>query len=436
VTFTTEDISPTRKAVNITIPATTLAGYEKDILKEYAREVRIPGFRPGKVPEDLVRRQFAKSIADELKTKAVSEALRHVTDEAKLEVYAIVSAKGAETLAPGTDATLSLELDLLPRFELPEYKDLDLPEEPVDVTDDEVRQAVEALRNHHARYEIADRPAQKGDYVKLAYSGTIDGTAIKDIAPDAHLYGTQNATWEEAGADPDKAGAGIPEIVAGIVGKKTGDKAGFTHEFPADFAIDDLKGKKALYATEILEVRSKTLPELDEEFFKAVKAADLDALRKQMRDGILSRKESEARAQRRQAALEALAAKVDFALPESAIDREGHNMFLELAELRRQQGASLDEIGEKYEETLASTKEAARTRLKTQFILGKIAEKENLAVTSQELSQRIVYESHLARVPAPKYLKELAKDRERLNTLRTWILCNKALDLVIASAKK
>lgn len=435
MTFTTEDISSTRKAVNLTIPAATLDGYEKDILKEYTREVRIPGFRPGKVPADLVRRQFAKGIADELKSKAVSEAFKHVTTEAKLEVYAIVSIKGDDDLAPGTDATLRLELDLLPQFELPEYKGLDVPEEPANVTDDEVEQAIETLRTHHARYEIADRPAQKGDYVKLAYSGTIDGTAIKDIAPNAHLYGTQNATWEEAGADPEKA-AGIPEIVAGVVGKKTGDKAEFTHEFPADFDVETLKGKKALYATEILEVRSKILPELNEEFFKSVKATDLDDLRKQMRDGILSRKENEARAKRRQAALEALAAKVDFPLPESAVNREGHNMLLELAELQRQQGASISEIEEKYEETLASTKDAARTRLKTQFILGKIAEKENLSVSSQELTQRIVYEAYLARVPAQKYAKEIAKDRERLNTIRAWILCNKALDLVIASTKK
>jgi trigger factor len=433
VTITTEDISPTRKAVTLTVPADTIAGYEKTILKEISGQVRLSGFRPGKAPAALVKRQFAKQIGEELQSKAVSEGFKYIGAETKLKIYGLVDIKGADALTSASDATLRFELDLVPEFELPEYKGLELPDNALGITDEEVQTAIDGLRSQHARYEVVERAAEKGDFVKLSYAGTIDGTAVKDIAPDAYLYGTQSATWEEVGAEDTP---GIPEIVAGLAGKKTGDKAEFTHEFPADFAVEALKGKKATYAVEVFEVRAKILPELDETFFQSVKVKDVEELRSQVRDGLFARKENEARAKKRQDALEQLGAKLDFALPESAVDTETYNIFLEYANLQLRQGVDVKEIEGNRDTILNDAKDAAKLRVKTQFILSKIAEAESLKVSREEFSSRIAQDAYMARTPVEKYAKELSKDRKRLEETQRQVLFNKTLDFIVDNAKK
>ncbi|MDR2863723.1 MAG: trigger factor [Puniceicoccales bacterium] len=433
MTITTEDISPTRKAVTITVPSDTVAGYESTLLKDFVSNVRIPGFRPGKVPVPLIKRQYAKEIAEGLREKTVTEAIKYLGSESKLDIYAIVSVKGDDALSATADAVLRLEVDIFPEFELPEYKGLDLPIEAASVSDEEVDGFIEKLRSRQARYEVVDRAAEKGDFVKLSYDGSIDGVSVKTIAPDAHLYGTQSATWEEAGAEDVP---GIPEIVSGIVGKKAGDKAEFTHEFPEDFEVEALKGKKAVYAVEVFEVRAKILPDLDEAFFKNAKVSDLEELRTRTRKGLLDVRESELRSGQRQNAINILSAKVDIALPETALEHEAYNIFGEFAQLQARQGADVSEIESQREELLKGAREAAGTRVKAQVVLERIAKKEDLKVTNHDLGTRIAQEAYQNGENPEKYAREFAKDRERVREASRLVLFNKALDLVIENAKK
>ncbi len=432
MSITIEEISPTRKAVVLAVPAADIAAQENTLVKEFASQARLPGFRPGKAPVHLIKKQFAKGIADELKSKVVAEGYKRIREESKLNIYTIVDVQGIDTVSPDADLSIRYEVDLAPEFELPEYKGLDLPAEPVTVSEEEIDKTIEGIRSQQARFEVVERAAEKGDYVKISYEGKIDGTPVKEIAPDAYLYGTQPTTWEEAGAEE---APGIPEIVAGLVGKKAGDKAEFTHAFPADFSVAALQGKTAVYAVEVFEVRAKILPELNEEFFKNVNAKDLDELKTRVREGLQGRKEAEANAKRRQDAIEALNAKVDFALPESAVDREAYNIFLEYANMQLRQGVDVKEIEAQREELLKNSKEAAQTRVKTQFVLSKVAEKEEIKVEQKELNERIVQEAYAARMPVDKFVKEISKDRERLVEMQRLILFNKALDLILANAK-
>jgi trigger factor len=436
VTHTTEDISPVRKAVTLTVSAETLAGYEKEISKGFVAQVRLPGFRPGKAPVDIVKRQFAKGIAEELRNKVLSESFKYLTDTAKLEIYGVVKLDGLEALNPAAAAVLKLEVDLKPTFELPAYKDLALPLETPSVSEEEVQKALDSLRSARSRFEVVDRAAEKGDYVKLSYTGTIDGTPVKDIAPDAHLYGTQNVTWEEAAGED---APGIPEIVTGIVGNKAGDKATFTHAFPDDdTAHAALRGKTASYEVEVFEVRSRILPELNEEFFKDAKATDLEDLKKQLREQILKRKENEASVGQRQKALELLRDFTgEFAIPESAIDQVAQNIFVQEATRRLRAGADIKEIEASRDEDIKQAREPAIKLLRGQFILTKIAEAEKLAVTREELSQRIAYEAYAAGSDnVEKFARDLAQDRERLGGLQLAVLQEKALTFVVENAKK
>ncbi len=428
--FTVEDINPTRKAVTVTVPAAEIAAQEAALVKEFAAQAKVQGFRPGKAPAALVKAQFAKNIADELNNKVVQAGYKAVTDEAKVAVFTLVDVK-TDSVSAAKDAVIRYEVDLQPEFELPEYKGLELAETAIVVADADVDAGVERVRGQGAKFDIVERAAAKGDYVKLSYTGTVDGKPVAEIAPDAYLWSEQKSTWEEAGAE---GGMGVPEIVAGAIGLKAGDKATFTHAFPADFEVEALRGLTASYAVEVFEVRAKILPEINEEFFKQINVKDLEDLKAQIRTGIEGQKKNEATAAKRQAAIEALNTKIDFALPETAIDREAYNIFIEFANMQLRSGVPATEIEKQRDELLAGSKDAAKTRVKTQFVLAKIAEKEGLKVEQEELNRRIVQEAQAARQPVDKFVKELAKDRSRVADMQRWVLFNKALDVVIGAS--
>ena len=424
-----EDINATRKAITITIPAAKIAELEAGLVKEYAAQVRVQGFRPGKAPVALVKAQYGKNIADELNNKVVQEGYKLAGDEAKVKIFNLVDVK-TDSVKTGVDSVIRYEVDIQPEFDLPEYKGLEVAETAVVVTDADVDAGVDRVRGQAAKFDVVERAAAKGDYVKLSYVGTIDGKPVAELAPEAYLWTEQKSTWEEAGAE---SGLGVPAIVAGVVGLKTGDKATFTHTFAADFETEALRGKTASYAVEVFEVRAKILPELNEEFFKQINVKDLEDLKTQIRSGIEAGKKNEAAAAKRQAAIEALNAKVDFPLPETAIDREAYNIFIEFANMQLRSGVPATEIEKQRDELLAGSKDAAKTRVKTQFVLAKIAEKEGLKVEQEDLNRRIIQEAQAARTPVDKFVKELSKDRGRIADMQRWVLFNKALDLVVGA---
>lgn len=428
--FTVEDINPTRKAVTVTVPAAEIAVQEAALVKEFTAQAKVQGFRPGKAPASLVKAQFAKNIADELNNKVVQAGYKAVTDEAKVAVFTLVDVK-TDSVSAAKDAVIRYEVDLQPVFELPEYKGLELAETAIVVADADVDAGVDRVRSQGAKFDIVERAAAKGDYVKLSYTGTVDGKPVAELAPDAYLWTEQKSTWEEAGAE---GGMGVPEIVAGVIGLKAGDQATFTHSFAADFEVEALRGLTASYAVEVFEVRAKILPEINEEFFKQINVKDLEDLKSQIRTGIEGQKKNEAAAAKRQAAIEALNAKVEFALPETAIDREAYNIFIEFANMQLRSGVPATEIEKQRDELLAGSKDAAKTRVKTQFVLAKIAEQEGLKVEQEELNRRIVQEAQAARQPVDKFVKELAKDRSRVADMQRWVLFNKALDVVIGAS--
>lgn len=154
-----------------------------------------------------------------------------------------------------------------------------------------------------------------------------------------------------------------------------------------------------------------------------------------MRTGIEGQKKNEALAKKRQDVIEALNAKVDFPLPESAVDREAYNIFVEFANMQMRSGVPVEEIEKQRDELLSGSKDAAKTRVKTQFVLAKIAEVEGLKVEQEELNRRIVQEAYAARTPVDKFVKELSKDRGRIADMQRWVLFNKALDIVVGASK-
>ena len=420
-----QETSPTRRTVTVTVPAADIAKSEQAVVKQFAREARLPGFRPGKAPEAMVRARYGANITSESRQRILSEGYEKVRADERLKVFSLVSANQEETPA-GKDAVLRFEVDVLPDFKTPDWKSIKVEAKVEPVTDADIDGHLDQIRAQRATFEPTEAPAAKSDYVRLSYTATVGGKPLAEVAPEAGLLAAAEATWEEAGAEGDLAL--IPAVAKALVGLKTGDTAAVDHTFPADHAQEPLRGKAAKYAVTILEVRSRKLPELDEAFIKSVGAKDKVDLLEQVRKGLEGQRRSQAEGKRREEALDRLLKGLDFPLPESAVDREAYDLFMEYANLSVRGGATPESLEKDRDAIMADSRKAAATRVRTQVVLARIAREENLSLTQEELGQAVVRAAYATRTPPEK----IAKDRERLMLIQRDALLNKALDHILA----
>jgi trigger factor len=426
------NVSPTRKSLVVTLDQCEVDAEHKATVGEISKYVRLPGFRPGKAPAAMVAKKFGKEIADEFKQKVVARAYREGLEKEKLDVLNIVTVDEGK-IEPGTSAAVTITIDVRPDFELPKYDDLATEIAPTDPTEAEVDSVIQGLRSERADFKAADRPAQKGDYVKLAYEGTVDGKPIVDLAPDKQLYGKVPQTWEEV----EGANEGvIPGLGRHLAGLKAGDKKDVKIDFPADFAaVPALAGKQATYAVDILEVRERVLPELNEEFFKAQQVDDLAGLQAQIRNNLKMQKEYQNRSAQRRQVTEALAARVDFPIPDSLVEQETQGVLRQFIEEQMRRGVPAEQFEKDKKELFEGARKSAVGRVKMQLILAKIAEAEKITVTNDDLNNYLYREAMRSGQKPDKLAKTLANDREHLRSVQQSIIFDKSVDFLVSKAK-
>lgn len=427
-----KDVSETRKTLVVSLDQAEVAAEHKSTVAEIGRQVRLPGFRPGKAPEALVAKRFSKEIEEEFKQKVVNKAYRGGLEQSKLDVLGVTNLETG-TVEANAPAQISITVDIRPAFTLPEYNGLETQIAPTEPTDAEVDAVIEQLRAERADFKVAERPAQKGDYVKLSYEGKIDGQPILEIVADKQIYGKVPQTWEEV--DGENEGL-IPGLGKQLGGLKTGGKKDITITFPAEFAaVPALAGKTAVYAVEILEIRERVLPPLDEAFYKTQQVDDLDGLKAKVRNNLKGRKEYENRQSQRRQITEAINAKVDFPVPESLVESETQNVLRNFIEENMRRGVPQEQFEKDKKELFEGAKKAAAARVKTQLVLAKIAEQEKITVTEQDIDTFIYRESMMTNTAPDKLVKELTKNRDRLRAIQQSIIFDKALDLLVSKAK-
>ena len=417
--------NPTRRSVTVTIPAATVAASEKEVIKGFTREAALPGFRPGKAPEAIVRQKYSKNIADEISQRLLAQGYDRIKEEKSFTVYTLADVQKDESVQ-GADVVIRYEVDVLPEFKTPDWQSIKIAKEVVTVTDAEVAEHLQKLLQQRARFEKTEAAAAKGDYVRIAYAGTIGGKAIADLDAEAKAYGSAESTWEEAGATGEIVA--VPAIAQAVIGLKAGATAQAEYVFPATHEREALRGKKVSYAITASEVRRKEIPKVDEAFCKAVGVKDAAELRDQLRKGIEGSKQQAAETARREKAVDALLAGLEFPLPESAVMSVAQGLFYQYAEMRLRSGTKPEELETQRDDILAEAKKAAALRVRAQFVLSRIAEELKLEVSREELGSAIMQAAQASQTQPEK----LVKDRQRLAELRRDALLNKALDAVLA----
>ena len=406
--------------------------HEAKLLKEFKQQAKIPGFRAGKAPDSMVRSRFAKDMKQELKQRVVSQAHQDGVAVADFEVFNIVDMDDGEIVS-GQEATITFTVDVVPDFELPAYEGLKVKEASSEASEEEVTKTLDQLLGQRAEFNVADKAAEKGDYVQCGYEGKIGKELVADLVPDATMYGSQETTWEEAGSED---APGVRAIIDGLVGMKAGDTKEVTMEYPEDFKPEVLAGKTAVYSLEAKEVREKVMPEMDEAFFTSLQVKDKAELLDRLAENITNQKKQQNANAERQQITEGLLNCVDFPVPQSGIDSETDSVLRDFMQRNMQQGVSKDDL-EKHKESLHDgASKAAHDRIKSRLILTKIAEKEKIQVENEDFSRMIMMEAQQSGQNPEKLVKELRKDQNRINNMRREIILGKTMDLLLEKAER
>ncbi|MBW7897013.1 MAG: trigger factor [Opitutaceae bacterium] len=424
-------ISDTRKSLVVSLDKSEVEAEHQAVVGEFSKLARLPGFRPGKAPAAMVVKRFGKEIADEFKQKVVAKAYREAMDQHKLDVLNIVKVEEG-TIEAGLSAAVTVTVDVRPEFQLPEYNGLKTEVAPTDASDEEVDRVIEAMRSDRAEFKVTERAAAKGDYVKLSYAGKVDGQAVSALVPDKQIYGEVPQTWEEVEGEHEGVIPGLGKHLAGL---KTGDKKDIEIAFPAEFAAAPaLAGKQAVYAVEVQEIRERVLPPLDETFFKANQADDLDGLKTSVRNNLKMQKEYQNRSEQRRQVSDALLEKVDFAAPESLVESETQGVLRQFIEENMRRGVPQEQFEKDKQELVENARKAASRRVKLQLILAKIAEAEKIQVGEQDINNFIYREAMRTNEKPDKLVKELSKNRDALRSVQQSIIFDKAVDFLVSKA--
>ncbi len=434
---TANDISETRKNLLVTVSGEEIASEEKTVLKTIAKQARVPGFRPGKAPENVIRQRYRREIGEELNRAVSRKVYQQALEDSDFDVYSVVKFGEGETFKPGEETTVEITVDVTPPFELPPYKGIQTTPPSTEVSDKEVDEAIERLRRERADFTVVERAAGQGDYVRLGYEGTVDGEPIEPKLgdePRLRVWGKAESTWEEAGTDEAKQ-YGVPAIVDGIVGMAAGDEKTVEHTFPEDFPVEDLRGKTAQYAVKVEEVRERRLPELDETFLKSVQVESVEELKDRVLTDLETAKKREAENAKRQQIVDFLSQRVEFALPESAVESETQNVMGRIMVENMQRGIKEEEFEKNKEALHGQSEQIARRDLKVQLILTRIAKEEEIKLEEEDLQQAIMAMASRQRTPVEEFVRELQKDRSKLLRIQRQVLFGKTLDFLVKESK-
>ena len=430
---TVNDISETRKDVVVTISGDEVAQEEARILKSFIKQAKVPGFRPGKAPEARVRQLYNKELNEEVRNALMRSAYEEVVGRDDLDVYNIVDFPEPGNFLSGQEISLDLTIDVNPSFEMPDYKGISTTIPSTEVEDSEIEETIDRIRRQRADFEVVEREAEAKDYVKLTYTGTLDGEPVADKfkdQPRLQAWGAVKDGWEEAGTDEAKE-FGVPAVIDALVGMKAGDTKTVEQVLADDFAIEDLQGKTISYEIEVAEVRERKLPEMDEEFLKTVRAESLEDFKAQIMDELEAKKKRDAEDRQREQILKYLDEAVTIPLPESAVEAETQNAMGRIINQNMQMGVGEEEFEKNKEAIFAGATQAAQRDVKLQIILNRIATDEEIKVENDDLS-RAVYSMAMQQQQKPEDLaKELRKDRGRIMQLQRQILFSKTLDFLL-----
>ncbi len=380
-----------KRAYTVTIPSKEIDERVGTEVKKIAPQVKMPGFRPGKVPANLVRKMHGEQLHAQTLNDMIRESVDKTMADNKLRPAMQPKVELGEGYEEGKDAEISLEVEVLPEIEAPDTDGLALERLTVPVTDKQVDEAVERIASNNKAYKDAakTKKAGDGDQLIIDFVGSIDGVEFEG---------------GKAENTPLVIGSGqfIPGFEEQLTGVKTGDKKTITVTFPEDYPAENLKGKDAQFDVTVQQVKTPTGTKIDDEFAKNLGLENLDKLKELLRGQLEQETAGLTRTQMKRQLLDSLAAGHDFAVPQGMVDAEFEQIWAQL----QQEAAQSDDAEamlKEMEDEKDDYRKIAERRVRLGLLLSEIGQKNGVEVNANEMNM-------LIQQAAQQYR---AEDRER-----------------------
>ncbi len=423
-----EKSGPCRKILHVDVPLDTVAAEYQTVIAAFVKSARLPGFRPGRAPQALVERRYAKEIDEDVRDALVGRTYPEALKQAALDPLAVLDLD--VTLKRNAPMTYKVTLDVPPEFKLPKYKGISLKENPVDVSDPAVQQALDAWLERLAQFDaVADRAVRKGDLVQVDYEGRFDGKPLSLLGKHVTGLGQGKDFWVMADEN-----AFLPGFDTGLLGLSIGAQKELAVNFPADFKVNELAGKTAIYQVQVKAIREKRRPALDAELFKKAGVASEAELRGKLKESLQTEGARAEKLRLKEEIVRHLLAKTTLDLPETLVQEETRHLFASLVRQNLTRGFSREQVEEKKADLLTAATSTATEKVKVGYILHRIAEEEKIVVEDAEVDQFLETMAARYRMPVAELRKELEAKQE-MASIRHQVRIDKTLDFLLANAK-
>jgi len=425
-----------KREIELEIPAENVQKATEKVARDIARIARIPGFRPGKAPVTLVRRRFADDIQGEVVQSLVPEYLEKALDEKKLVPVTRPEVDKVE-FKEGEPLRFRAVFEVLPEFQLGDYKNLAIQVDEVEVGDAQVDKAIEEMRERAATFvPVEGRPAQDGDHVLIKLSGV-----------PARLPDGQAAGGDPVQADNILVNIGAEETLGAFTenlrGANTGDTRQFEAKYPDDYPDQKLAGKTYNYSVEVQGIKEKKLPELNDEFAKdatgdpgaeANRIATLDELRKKIREGLDHEKEHRQRDEAREKILAELVKQHDFPVPEALIEGQMDTRLERMARSLAAQGVDPRAVNVDWVSLRRRQRDSAVNDVKAELLLDRIATAENIDANDEDVEKEIATLAEQSGESATALRARLTK-QGALDRMKSKLRSEKTIDWLYRTAR-
>jgi trigger factor len=411
-----DQISPVVVEVKVEVPWDKVNENLEGAYRNLQRTARVRGFRPGKVPRNVVKNLLGKSVEREVTTRLMEEGLAEAVREHSLEPVAMADVD-PPAIAQGQPLHFTAKLEVKPKIESVDISSLAVERKVDAVAEPEIAQEIERLREQNAELVTPDpaRGARKGDILTLKIDVLVEGAARADLSSDD--------SRAELGSERL-----LPEIEAGLAGAAIGEQRDITLTFPDDYGHEALRGKAAVFKVQVKDMQAKVLPEVDDDFARDLEHDSLDALRGDLRKRLQEAAERRAEAQVREQVVDKLIDANPIPVPPSLIERQQQAMMNELYQLQQMLGRPIP-----FDEQMhAEMQQRAERKIRAGLLFGAIADQQKIEVSDQDLEAKL-------KELADQSGKHVAKVRaeyqgERRDSLRSQLLQNKLLEYLLSRA--
>ncbi len=420
--YTVEDLSPVKKQVNVTVDAKEVEAAIMGAVALYRTSVQIDGFRKGKVPASVIEKRFREKIYAEAKQDLVNVHINKIVTELNASPVSGIDFDGKD-LVRDEDFVYSISFEVLPTFEIPMYEGIEVNQEKAVVKDEEVEEFIERLRKDRAELVVAEGngPAVDGQVADIDFAAYEDGIALEGISAQNFQMNLGEGQALESFEELVKSTA--------LGETKEGDVS-----FPEDFLASDLAGKTITMKVTVHAIKERKLPELNEEFAKAMGQESIESLRQAFIDSYVRSRTNLHKGTAQKEMLDKLLKMVDFELPESMVDTHLRSMVAEEQSKAERQGRSLESMGKSVEKLYEEHRKEAEDITRAQVFLMSVAKKEGLEVQDQEVDMAI-YQMAQRSGQDFKQLKDDYVNSGSVFILRDRMLADKAMEAIYTKAK-